>query len=63
MLTPGNAENSIGGASGETTNQPPQDKERKPGLIERLKNVKPPHLPNDQGGGGTVHIKLDHGRD
>lgn len=63
MLTPGNAENSIGGAGGETTNQPPQDKERKPGLIERLKNVKPPHLPNDQGGGGTVHIKLDHGRD
>lgn len=57
--------NGIGGASAPTVAPPgaSEGQEKGPGLLDRLLKVRAPHLPSDAASGGTVHIRLDGGRD
>lgn len=57
--------NGIGGASAPTVAPPSasEGQDKGPGLLDRLRKVRAPHLPSDAASGGTVHIRLDGGRD
>lgn len=57
--------NGIGGASAPTVAPPSasEGQDKGPGLLDRLRKVRAPHLPSDAASGGTVHIRLDAGRD
>lgn len=58
--------NSIGAASsGSGANTAPSagNSSTGPGLVDRLRQIKPPMLPNDSAPSSTVHILLDGGRE
>lgn len=57
--------NGIGGASAPTVAPPgaSEGKDKGPGLLDRMRNVRAPHLPSDAASGGTVHIRFDAGKD
>lgn len=57
--------NGIGGASAPTVAPPgaSEGKDKGPGLLDRMRNVRAPHLPSDSASGGTVHIRFDGGKD
>jgi type IV secretion system protein TrbL len=57
--------NGIGSASAPTVAPPgaSEGQDKGPGLLDRLRKVRAPHLPSDAASGGTVHIRLDGGRD
>lgn len=50
------------GAEGSNVS-PPGEAEKGPGLLDRLRNVKPPPLQSDAAPGATVQIRFDSGRD
>lgn len=50
------------GAEGSNVS-PPGEAEKGPGLLDRLRNVKPPQLQSDAAPGATVQIRFDSGRD
>lgn len=56
--------NGIGGAnSSGALHDASGGKDKGPSLLDRLRNVSPPQLPSDAAPGGTVHIRLDAGKD
>ena len=59
--TPATEANGIG-AEGSNVS-PPGEAEKGPGLLDRLRNVKPPQLQSDAAPGATVQIRFDSGRD
>lgn len=59
--TPATEANGIG-AEGSNVS-PPGEAEKGPGLLDRMRNVKPPQLQSDAAPGATVQIRFDSGRD
>jgi len=55
-------ENSIG-ATGQSGDKPTKGSSRVDRALEKLTQVRPPQVPHDEAGGGTIQVKLDMSRD